>query len=234
MATSKKGEKKPTKKFCDFDTTDISNIIKMGEEKYTLKEIANMLSLEKAGVQKIVDQYKIELPKKPNNIQRLYEQNKLMSEQFYIEATSLIKSRLMPDLIYKGYYRDGVRQISYNQEDVDDCYTYVMGKIRDKYDPEKGTLATFIRNWVRGYGTTVTTAQHRRYNRVGNDASLDESYNNSIKEEFRDSFTYQELDDSLDREVFNKESLEYDAVFDRDMTKLIEDYSNTMLKGLYD
>lgn len=225
------GKKKTLKKLDSFSNEDISEIIRLGKEKYTLKEISNMLSLEKAGVQKVLDENKIEVPKKPNNIQRLYEQGKLNSNQFFQEASALIKSRLMPDLIYKGYYRDGERQISYNQEDVDDCYTYVLRKIIDKYDPEKGTLATFIRNWVRGYGTTITTAQHRRYNKVGNDSSLDENYNNSIREEFRDSFTYEELEESIDLEYYNRENLTWGKYIEKEMGELKAHYLSNILKG---
>lgn len=234
MLTKKKREKKPLKKFSDFNEEDIKGIVKLGLDKYTLNEISQMLSLEKKGVQTILDEKSITVPKKPNNIQRLYEQGKLNSDQFFIEATSLIKSRLMPDLIYKGYYRDGQRQISYNAEDVDDCYTYVLGKILTKYDPSRGTLATFIRTWTRGYGTTITTAQHRRYNHVGNDSSLDENYNNSIREEFRDPYTYQELEDSIDSTYFSDGSLEYSKVFGREMDKMREQYFSKVLRYLFD
>lgn len=228
-----KVKKEPAKKQPDFTQEDIANIIKFGKDKYTLKEISAMFNLDKKGVSAVLDEHKIVVPKKPNNIQRLYEQGKLNSDQFFIEATSLIKSRLMPDLIYKGYFRDGVRQISYNQEDVEDCYTYVLRKIIDKYDPAKGTLATFIRTWTRGYGTTVTTAQHRRYNKVGNDSSLDETYNNSISEEFRDSFSFQELEDSLDESLY-KDDMNYDKAMEREMLEMKNNYFDTMLKGLRD
>lgn len=219
------------KKFEEFTEEDIENICKHGKEKYTVNEISQMLCLNKKGVNSVLDKYKISVPKKPNNIQRLYEQGKMDSEQFFIEASSLIKSRLMPDLIYKGYFRDGLRQTSYNQEDVEDCYTYVLGKIKEKYDPNLGTLATFIRNWVRGYGTTVTTAQHRRYNRVGNDASLDESYNNSIQEEFRDSHSFFTIESAIDKDYY-KEVPRITRMMKRELIKLKEDLFQKVLKGL--
>ena len=132
------GKVKPVlKKLEEFTEEDIKNICTYGREKYTVSEISTMLQLNKRGVSTILDRNKITVPKKPNNIQRLYEQGKLNSEQFFIEASSLIKSRLMPDLIYKGYFRDGLRQTSYNQEDVEDCYTYVLGKIKEKYNPDR-------------------------------------------------------------------------------------------------
>ena len=221
------------KKRTEFTENDITQICELGKEKYTVNEISGMLGLNKKAVSEVLSENNISVPKKPNNIQRLYEQGKLNSNQFFIEASSLIKSRLMPDLVYKGYYRDGKRQISYNQEDVEDCYTYVLRKIIDKYDPTKGTLATFIRTWTRGYGTTVTTAQHRRYNKVGNDASLDESYNNSIKEEFRDTFNFSELEDSLDKTYFKGE-LKFDKLITKEMIQLKESLFSTLLKGLVD
>lgn len=225
--------KGPLKKRPEFTEEDIQGICSMGRDKYTVNEISSKLGLNKKAVSEVLAEHKITVPKKPNNIQRLYEQGKLNSDQFFIEASSLIKSRLMPDLIYKGYFRDGKRQVSYNQEDVEDCYTYILGKILDKYDPNLGTLATFIRTWVRGYGTTVTTAQHRRYNRVGNDASLDESYNNSIKDEFKDSFNYGVLEDILDNQYF-KETMRPDKQTLKDMKNLKDYLFSTLLKEIHD
>jgi hypothetical protein len=232
---AKKGEraKSPLKKRNEFTEEDIKRICELGKEKYTVSEISGMLLLNKKAISEVLSENNISVPKKPNNIQRLYDQGKLNSNQFFIEASSLIKSRLMPDLVYKGYYRDGKRQISYNQEDVEDCYTYVLRKIIDKYDPTLGTLATFIRTWTRGYGTTVTTAQHRRYNKVGNDASLDESYNNSIKEEFRDTFNFTELEDSLDRTYFKGE-IKFNKQIAKEMVELKDSLFNSLLKGLTD
>lgn len=231
MASKK--PKPQLKKTEDFTPEDIENIKKWGLDKYTVNEISAEFQLNKKGITDVLNQYGIKITKKPNNIQRLYQQGKLGSDQFYIEAASLIKSRLMPDLIYKGYFRDGKRQISYGLEEVNDCFTYVYGKILDKYDPDLGTLATFIRNWVRGYGTTVTTAQHRRYNKVGNDSSLDESYNNSIRSEFRDSFSYEDLENSLDADYF-KEEKKASSLLIKDMIRLKQHYFKTMLKSLGD
>ena len=223
--------KVPLKKLEEFTEEDIKNICDFGRDKYTVNEISQMFSLNKKGVTAILDRNRIVVPKKPNNIQRLYEQGKLDSDQFFIEASSLIKSRLMPDLIYKGYFRDGLRQTSYNQEDVEDCYTYVLSKIKEKYNPALGTLATFIRTWVRGYGTTITTAQHRRYNKVGNDASLDESYNNSIREEFRDNHSFAGIEYNIDKEYF-KETPRISKSLKKQLVRLKEDLFSKVLKGL--
>ena len=233
MAKKDAKSKAPLKKRVDFTDEDISRICELGEEKYTVNEISTMLCLNKKAVSEVLSEHNITVPKKPNNIQRLYNQGKLNSNQFFMEASALIKSRLMPDLIYKGYYKHGIRQVSFNQEDVEDCYAYVLRKIIDKYDPTLGTLATFIRNWVRGYGTTITTAQHRRYNRVGNDARLDISYNNSIREEFRDSFNIADLEENIDNEYF-KSKIKFDKVLLKDMAELKEKLFNTLLRELED
>lgn len=233
MAIKKTKNRGPLKKASDFNEEDIEKICELGRDKYTINEISSMLRLNKKGVTDVLAEHKITVPKKPNNIQRLYDQGKMNTDQFFIEVTSLIKSRLMFDLIYKGYFRDGRRQISYNQEDVEDCYTYILGKIKEKYNPQYGTLATFIRTWVRGYGTTVTTAQHRRYNRVGNDSSLDENFNNSIKEEFRDSFDFSELEDTLDKYYF-KDELRFDSRMLNDMAHLKSLLFENMFKELFD
>ena len=234
MTTKKELTKKvPYKKYEEFTEEDTQQIISMGKDKYTISEIVAKLKLNRKGVSTVLSDNNIVTPKKPNNIQRLYEQGKINTNQFYIEASSLIKSRLMPDLIYKGYFKDGQRQISYDLEDVDDCYTYILDKILKKYNPKLGTLATFIRTWVRGYGTTITTAQHRRYNKVGNDSSLDESYNNSICEEFRDSFTFKELEDSLDTTYFG-EDIRLTRLVDKELLRLKNNFFKNILKGLND
>lgn len=228
---TRKVKRGPLKPFADFTPEDIEQIIKHGKEKYTIKEISDMLELNKEGCKKVLDEHKIVTPKKPNNLQRLYERGLMHTDQFYIEASSLIKSRLMQDLIYKGYFKDGKRQISYDTEDVNDCFTYILRKIKDKYDPKLGTLATFIRNWVRGYGTTITTSQHRRYKKVGNDSSLDENYNNSFSDAFKDAFKIKTLEDGLDKTSF-PETLEYDSFLEKEMDDTKAKFFKSMLRDL--
>ena len=87
--------KSSLKKRTEFTESDITQICELGREKYTVNEISGMLSLNKKAVAEVLSENHISVPKKPNNIQRLYEQGKLNSNQFFIEASSLIKSRLM-------------------------------------------------------------------------------------------------------------------------------------------
>jgi len=105
------------------------------------------------------------------NIQEIYDKwlenpdgdVSIRCDEFYYGTTNLIKAYLMNSLIKKGYYKNGVRQVNFDNEDIDDCFTYVYGKILDKYDPSKGTLPSFVRLWIRGYGTIKTQPQKRKH-----------------------------------------------------------------------
>lgn len=48
---------------------------------------------------------KIRRKNKRTKLQDLYEEGKVTSEEFYHELVRFIKSRLMPDLIRRGYYK---------------------------------------------------------------------------------------------------------------------------------
>ncbi len=50
---------------------------------------------------------------KKTNLQELYDAGLVRSEAFYKELITFIKWRLMPDLIKKGYYIDGIRQSNF-------------------------------------------------------------------------------------------------------------------------
>ena len=150
------------------------------------------------------------------DIQKIYDEapvvngkKKLDSLNFYHGCTNIIKWRLMPDLIYRGYYKDGVKQINYDEEDIEDCFTYILGKIHDKYDPKKGTLATFIRTWIRGYGQIIVQKQRRQYKYAKAFVSLDSTTNsNNIMEAHlhHDTTSISDLDDYLDEEYFGIDS----------------------------
>ena len=77
--------KLPLKKRNEFTDSDITQICELGREKYTVNEISSMLHLNKKAVSEVLSENQISVPKKPNNIQRLYEQGKLNSDQFFIE-----------------------------------------------------------------------------------------------------------------------------------------------------
>lgn len=136
------------------------------------------------------------------DVQELYDNGKLLSDEFYIGCTNIIKTRLMRDLVYKGYYKNGIKQSNYDLEDVNDCYTYIMTKIKEKYDPAKGKIATFIRNWVQGYGTTVISKQKRQHKRLGKILPLDLTLQTSISDDLRDSTKIENLEDMMDTELY--------------------------------
>lgn len=148
------------------------------------------------------------------DVQKIYDEapivngkKQLNSLQFYNGCTNIIKWRLMPCLIYRGYYKDGVQQSNYDDEDINDCFTYILGKIHDKYDPAKGTLATFIRNWVRGYGQIITQKQRRQYKYAKAIISLDTQTNISVDSYLSNQHTsISELEDYLDEEYFGVDS----------------------------
>lgn len=150
------------------------------------------------------------------DIQKIYDEapvvngkKQLNSPNFYHGCTNIIKWRLMPDLIYRGYFKDGVKQVNYDDEDIDDCFTYILEKIHSKYDPAKGTLATFIRTWIRGYGQIIVQKQRRQYKYVKAFVSLDSSPNstNLIEAHLNnDLSSINDLDDYLDAEYFGIDS----------------------------
>ena len=87
---------------------------------------------------------KIRRKNKKTNLQKLYNEGKVTSEEFYTELIKFIKWRLMPDLIRRGYYLNGVRQNNFTRDECDACYTHVLHKIVNEYSPERGTIATYI------------------------------------------------------------------------------------------
>ncbi len=149
------------------------------------------------------------------NIQEIYNQGvaegnvrkALMSVEFYEGLTSYIKRLLMKFLIPKGYYKNGIKQTQWDDEDLIDCYTYLMEKIIEKYDPCKGGLVTFIYRWVQGYSTIVVQKQARQHNKIGHILPLDLDLDNGISEEFKDKDHYAEIEEELDNTYFNNEAI---------------------------
>ena len=137
------------------------------------------------------------------DVHQLYLDGCLLSRDFYEGAMYLIKKYLTKQLIQKGYYKNGIKQTNLDMEDYDDCYCYILGKIKEKYDPERAHIATFIRNWITGYCTVTVQPSARKYNKYGADLPLDIDKDLGISEEFRDSFSYQDIEDGLDDELYN-------------------------------
>lgn len=128
---------------------------KVEEEKVRLR--SDQMTL------KSKDKGKCKRRNKRTNLQILWEEGKVTSEEFYNELTKFIKWRLMTDLIKRGYYINGVKQNNFSRDEVDSCYTHVLHKIIHEYSPQKGTLATYIRWQIRGWGQLVIQKQVRTY-----------------------------------------------------------------------
>lgn len=157
-------------------------------------------------------QQKIRRKNKQTKLQTLYEEGKVTSEEFYKELTKFIKSRLMPDLIRRGYYINGKRQNNYTRDECDSCYTHVLRKIINEYSPEKGTLATYIRWQIRGWGQLIIQKQVRTHKYLPKGTvSLDNTNIYNIRlEEYRNSCKCPEdSEELLDYEHFKVNLLDY-------------------------
>ena len=157
-------------------------------------------------------QQKIRRKNKQTRLQTLYEEGKVTSEEFYKELTKFIKSRLMPDLIRRGYYINGVRQNNYTRDECDSCYTHVLRKILNEYSSEKGTLATYVRWQIRGWGQLIIQKQVRTHKYLPKGTvSLDNTNIYNIRlEEYRNSCKCPEdSEELLDYEHFKVSLLDY-------------------------
>ena len=155
---------------------------------------------------------KIRRKNKRTKLQELYEGGKVTSEEFYHELVRFIKSRLMPDLIRRGYYINGKRQVNFTRDEWDSCYTHVLRKVINEYSPERGTIATYIRWQIRGWGQLIIQKQVRnhKYNPKGT-VSLDNTNLYNIKlEEYRNSCKCPvDMEAVMDTEYFKISLLDY-------------------------
>lgn len=147
---------------------------------------------------------KIRRKNKRTNLQELYNAGKVCTEEFYNELIRFIKWRLMPDLIRRGYYINGVRQNSFTRDECDACYTHVLHKILNEYSPEKGTLATYVRWQIRGWGQMVIQKQVRKhkYNPKGT-ISLENNVYNIKLDDYKNRYKLPEdMEKDLDSYCF--------------------------------
>ena len=178
---------------------------------------------------------KIRRKNKKTKLQELYNDGKVTSEEFYEELTKFIKWRLMTDLIRRGYYINGVRQVNFTRDECDACYTHVLHKIVHEYSPEKGTLATYVRWQIRGWGQLVIQKQVRnhKYNPKGM-VSLDNTniYNIKLDDEYKNRCkSPDDMDDSLDYQVYGNSILHDLSLKDiEDIRENIKQFKN---KGEY-
>ncbi len=148
---------------------------------------------------------------KSTNLQTLYNEGKVTSEEFYKELIIFIKWRLMTDLIKRGYYINGVRQLSFTRDECDDCYTHVLNKILTSYRPEDGTLATYVRWQIRGWGQLVIQKQVKEYKYLPEGfVSLDSNkiYNIKLEDYENNCKNPEEMDILLDMDFFGDNQIE--------------------------
>ena len=174
---------------------------------------------------------KIKRKNKTTNLQTLYNEGKVTTREFYDELTKFIKWRLMPDLIKRGYYINGVKQNNFTRDECDACYTHVLHKIINEYSPEKGTLATYIRWQIRGWGQLVIQKQVRTHKYIPNGTvSLDSNNIYNVKlEEYKERCNLPEdADEILDDLVFGNSLLNNITQFDVDKVREgIKDFRDT-------
>ena len=153
---------------------------------------------------------KIKRKNKKTQLQTLYEEGKVTSEEFYKELIIFIKWRLMTDLIKRGYYIDGIRQVAFTRDECDACYTHVLRKIIKEYSPSKGTLATYIRWQIRGWSQLVLQKQMKEHKYTPQGViSLDDTKTNKVKiEEYKNrSKLPEEMELLMDTEYFRENLL---------------------------
>lgn len=168
---------------------------------------------------------------KTTNLQTLYNEGKVTTREFYDELIKFIKWRLMPDLIKRGYYINGVKQNNFTRDECDACYTHVLHKVINEYSPEKGTLATYIRWQIRGWGQLVIQKQVRTHKYIPNGTvSLDSNNIYNVKlEEYKERCNLPEdADEVLDQDHFGNSLLNNITQFDIDeIREGIKDFKDT-------
>ena len=175
---------------------------------------------------------KIRRKNKTTNLQTLYNEGKVTTQEFYEELTKFIKWRLMPDLIKRGYYINGVKQNNFTRDECDACYTHVLHKIINEYSPEKGTLATYIRWQIRGWGQLVIQKQVRTHKYIPNGTvSLDSNNIYNVKlEEYKERCNLPEdADEIIDDSCFGNSLLSNITQFDIDeIREGMKDFKDTI------
>ena len=174
---------------------------------------------------------KIRRKNKKTKLQELYNEGKVTSTEFYEELIKFIKWRLMTDLIRRGYYINGVRQVNFTRDECDACYTHVLHKIVHEYSPEKGTLATYVRWQIRGWGQLVIQKQVRnhKYNPKGM-VSLDNTniYNIKLDDEYKNRCKLPEdMDEAIDYQVYGNSILHNLSLMDiEDIREKVKQFKN--------
>jgi hypothetical protein len=149
------------------------------------------------------------------NLQRLYNEGKIMSDEAFEHITSFIKSRLRADLIKNGYYKNGERQSNFGYDEILDCYVFVMSRLTGtfvkmngekthvKYNPNRANVATFIYTWIRGYCNSIRKKQKKELDlNVHKIYTLDDGLLELQHEELIEEGNFEELEEMIDFESF--------------------------------
>jgi len=154
------------------------------------------------------------------NLQKLYDEGKITAtkicdEAFY-EITNFMKNELAIHLIRKGYFINGIRQDNFGDEELLDCFIYVMGHVFGehikrsgktsyvKYDPKRLNLASFINIWTKGFCSITRQRQRNEYkinkHRI---LSLDEVTETYTPEELIEDELTNNVNIKLEQDIFN-------------------------------
>ena len=203
---------------------EMGNLMKKETGKADIKLRSSQMTLK--------PKKKIRRKNKTTNLQTLYNEGKVTTQEFYEELTKFIKWRLMPDLIKRGYYINGVKQNNFTRDECDACYTHVLHKIINEYSPEKGTLATYIRWQIRGWGQLVIQKQVRTHKYIPNGTvSLDSNNIYNVKlEEYKERCNLPEdADEIIDDSCFGNSLLSNITQFDIDeIREGMKDFKDTI------
>lgn len=163
------------------------------------------------------------------NLQKLYDDGKIsptkICDEAFYNITNLMKNLIATELIKKGYYKNGVKQDNFSEEELIDCYIYVMEHVFGthikksgkqsyvKYDSKrigkktgkKIFLASFINSWTRGWCSLTIQTQENIYkinkHRI---LSLDEITETYTPEELIENEFVNGMSNNLEKEIFCK------------------------------
>ena len=153
------------------------------------------------------------------NLQRLFDQGlitptKVCDEAFY-EITNFMKNQLAVELIRKGYFINGTRQDNFGEEELLDCYIYVMDHVFGnflkrsgkqsyvKYDPTRINIASFINIWTKGF-CSLTRQRQRNEHKINKHRilSLDEVTETYTPEELIEDELTSSISDVMEKDIF--------------------------------
>jgi len=104
------------------------------------------------------------------HLQDLYDSGTLKSDEGFHHITNIMKPLLMKYLINRspGYYKNGEKQSNFGDEELRDCYIYVLDRVYGTYTYKKGKPGRvkygITRNKIYGYFYKKVKGKSIRYN----------------------------------------------------------------------